>query len=523
MRRSEADAKKPAAVADRLRATEDALRAAQTAIAEQEKREKELRKLLVSGGIPEQPQKRVIVTEDMTSGAKLTAIKSAHDQKVRTLLRSINQLQEQIQTLKSQDKEHRRSALIQNLRKSQREQEMLIDILKQTLLDKVPEFQESRELVNEYILKKSVGGPMRFRPKSREELENELEVLDNKYKRAVENLKKAKEARPRPATETDRRNKRQQQPESDEEVEDGSVDVRSRVSIVEKEVVTDPALQEEIDQLKVELASKTMTIHSQVDEINELYAEIERLRVLEEKVERKKEKIAVLEEKVSSMQLEQVSLVHEKESEMEKRLQVEEELQFVRDTRIEDVQTSDNERLRQLELIQSLRARETELQNQLEDQQRKWSSERAAIQQQIRLLEKERLLLDERLQKADDDRAALTKRHDSLFVEHERLKVQLTETNAAKDALIGRIEELEGIVALHESKSHEDREGYVKSMATQIQELKSALVEKDELARKLDRQLNASKLLARQAKKEKEQLQDRLTKLQEELETFTQK
>ncbi|GLE04396.1 hypothetical protein PINS_up013338 [Pythium insidiosum] len=128
-------------------------------------------------------------------------MKTVHDQKVRSLMRSINQLQEQIQQLKTQDKEHRRSALIQSLRQSQREQELLIDILKQTLAEKVPEFQESRELVNDFILKKAVGAPLRFRPKTREELENELEVLDGKYKRAVENLQKVKEDASRaPAT-----------------------------------------------------------------------------------------------------------------------------------------------------------------------------------------------------------------------------------------------------------------------------------------------------------------------------------
>jgi hypothetical protein len=41
----------------------------------------------------------------------------------------------------------------------------------------------------------------------------------------------------------------------------------------------DPALQDEIDQLKVELASRDLTVHSQADELHELYSEIERLRV----------------------------------------------------------------------------------------------------------------------------------------------------------------------------------------------------------------------------------------------------
>ena len=39
--------------------------------------------------------------------------------------------------------------------------------------------------MNNFIIKKTIGGPKRFRPKSREELENELKELEIKYKRVV--------------------------------------------------------------------------------------------------------------------------------------------------------------------------------------------------------------------------------------------------------------------------------------------------------------------------------------------------
>lgn len=41
----------------------------------------------------------------------------------------------------------------------------------------------------------------------------------------------------------------------------------------------DSALQEEVERLQVELSAKTITIHSQADEISSLYAEIDKLRV----------------------------------------------------------------------------------------------------------------------------------------------------------------------------------------------------------------------------------------------------
>lgn len=119
----------------------------------------------------------------------MQALKSVHEQKVRALMKSINQLQEQLQALRTQDKEHRRSALIQALRKSLREQELVADVLKQTLVEKLPEFRDSRALVNDFVVKKSVGGPLRFRPKTREELENDLEQLNEKYKKALGSLR----------------------------------------------------------------------------------------------------------------------------------------------------------------------------------------------------------------------------------------------------------------------------------------------------------------------------------------------
>lgn len=124
--------------------------------------------------------------------AKMQAIKTIHEQKVRALMKSINQLQEQLQSLRAQDKEHRRSALIQSLRKNMREQELIIDVLKQTLAEKLPEFKDSRALVNDFVIKKTVGGPLRFRPKTREELEQEMDQLNEKYKRVLGNLRQAK-------------------------------------------------------------------------------------------------------------------------------------------------------------------------------------------------------------------------------------------------------------------------------------------------------------------------------------------
>lgn len=45
------------------------------------------------------------------------------------------------------------------------------------------------EDVNELVIKKTLDGPKRFRPKTREELQNELASLEKKHKRALDRLK----------------------------------------------------------------------------------------------------------------------------------------------------------------------------------------------------------------------------------------------------------------------------------------------------------------------------------------------
>lgn len=131
---------------------------------------------------------------------------------------------------------------------------------------------------------------------------------------------------------------------------------------------------------------------------------------VEDKLERKKHKIALLEDKFASIQLETVRLVHEKEVQAEKCVQLQEELQFLRDNHVDDVSSRDQDRLEQLELIQRLRAREVELQNQLEEQQRKWSVDRTAIHQQLRLHEKEKELAENERKHVELERVAIVKK-----------------------------------------------------------------------------------------------------------------
>ncbi|KAE8914549.1 hypothetical protein PF005_g16667 [Phytophthora fragariae] len=507
-RPARAEAKKTPsnAVADRLKATEEALKAAQATIARQEKREQELRRLVVSQGIAQDATEANPAVE-----AKVGALKAAQEQKVRALMRSINQLQEQLQALKAQGKEHRRSALIQELRTQQREQELLIDVLKQTLQEKVPEFQDSRALVNDFVLKKAVGAPLRFRPKTREELENELQALGQNFQRTVEKLKLDNQRNAAAA-------KEEKPNESEEEEEDEAKEEKeATTSPNNHDTAADDALYEEIEQLRAEVASKSVTIHAQADEMAELYADLDKLKVCEDQIVRKKHKIALLREQLQRQQADNVELVQEKENLAEKHLQLQEEAQFLRDINIEDAGAKDEERLQQLELIQNLRSRELELQDELESQQKKCASDRDTMHQRLRLLEKEKLLAEEEGARTGTELAKLQKKQDTLLQEARDLKIAVQEEQDQKLLLVSTIEELEAKLVQLEALSQEERESNARATAEKLEALAGLVEEKTLSVKKADRQLNAAKLLARQARKEKESLLLRVAKLEADL------
>ena len=70
--------------------------------------------------------------------------------------------------------------MIQALRNKLRDQELVCDVIKEELSRRN---ELSLEEVNAYIIRKTLGGPKRFRPLSREELELKISELEKKLKR----------------------------------------------------------------------------------------------------------------------------------------------------------------------------------------------------------------------------------------------------------------------------------------------------------------------------------------------------
>ena len=110
---------------------------------------------------------------DAQTALKLEALAALHERKVGALMKSISAQKEELAKLKAASREHRRSQLIQDLRNQVREQELAVDVLKEVLVEG-PRGQLTQEAVNELVILRTLGGPKRFRPKTREELQNEL-------------------------------------------------------------------------------------------------------------------------------------------------------------------------------------------------------------------------------------------------------------------------------------------------------------------------------------------------------------
>ncbi|CAK4711902.1 unnamed protein product [Aphanomyces euteiches] len=450
---------------DKLRQSEEALAAAQKTIAEQQVREQELRKLLELNSLADGENS----TANALLEAKTHALHNIHSQKVRALMKSIHQLQEQVATMKTQDKEHRRSALIQSLRKKQREQDLLVDVLKETLQAKVSEFQDDPNLVNEFILKKTISGPKRFRPKTREELELEFAELDKKYKRTQASLKKAKTEIPQTP--------RIQESEERTPAEPGP------------ELV---AMQKELETLRVAAAAKEIALQAQLDQIDGLRKRLEELHLVEDKLERTKTKYSASKEAIKKLQDDAIRLIQDKECESERRQQLEAELAFYKEATDTSEKNGDKVKMELMERVKALHAREAELLTQLEDQQRKWAQDRTTILAQMRIQENHVLSIEAQSKQAAE---------------------QVTKLVAERDTLKRELDKAKEIVDKIELEVFHRGDIQVSTPTAKERALQEALDAKDETVKALEKQIVAAKLLSRQQKKEKETLLVQMDKL----------
>jgi len=109
--------------------------------------------------------------------AKFLALKSLHTKKLKSLMSSIDAKDREIAKLKILGKDNRRAQMIQELRKKIRTHETINDIIKEELQKRT---ETTIEEANNMIIRKTLAGPKRFRPLSREELENKIIDLEKR-------------------------------------------------------------------------------------------------------------------------------------------------------------------------------------------------------------------------------------------------------------------------------------------------------------------------------------------------------
>jgi hypothetical protein len=122
------------------------------------------------------PQLPLVATAHADAAMQLHVIKE------RALMQSVKALQAANEQLQREAKEHRRSRLIKRLAEQVRQQELVVDVLKQRVCDGGGAMKMKQ--VNDFLIKKTIGGPKRFRPQSREELEQAVVVLKGRVSHA---------------------------------------------------------------------------------------------------------------------------------------------------------------------------------------------------------------------------------------------------------------------------------------------------------------------------------------------------
>lgn len=110
---------------------------------------------------------------------KIQALSKIHNDKVRSLMNSIQSLKKENAALQNQGKEHKRSQLIAQLNKEIDDQDTVIEVLRNYVYKKEGK-EAAREHLDDIIVKALTKGPERVRAKSREELKIEIARLENR-------------------------------------------------------------------------------------------------------------------------------------------------------------------------------------------------------------------------------------------------------------------------------------------------------------------------------------------------------
>eukprot|EP01038_Epipyxis_sp_PR26KG_P017529 gene17529-24299_t len=204
--------------------------------------------------------------------AKFIALKNLQTKKLKQLMTSIDNKDKEIAKLKILGKDNRRTQMIQALRNKIRDMELINDVLKEELKNKMED--ASIEDVNNMIIRKTLGGPKRFRPLTREELENKIIELEKKNL-SVSNRQKEQDSK---------QNNQHINSSNNRNSNDNKIS-RENVVSIDETFLQSVGLIEEITILKTQITSKDKIINHLKEEISNLKSKNAELSVAEEELE----------------------------------------------------------------------------------------------------------------------------------------------------------------------------------------------------------------------------------------------
>lgn len=193
----------------------------------------------------------------------------------------------EIAKLKILSKDNRRTQLIHALRNKIKDLELINDIIKEELTRKSEMVTDE---VNKLIIRKTLGGPKRFRPLSREELENKILDFErripssngsNTVSRKQADTSTNAEAKPERFFSESKTNSRNGIADS----KSNAVDEAKQYSNSLPTLIDSAALIDEVQNLRNQLATKEQQVGAQRDEIVRLRARNAELISLEEDME----------------------------------------------------------------------------------------------------------------------------------------------------------------------------------------------------------------------------------------------
>ena len=450
----------------------------------------------------------VLDDEAGASDAKVIALQNLHSQKIRALMKSIDKYKKEVKQLSAQNRESSRSRQIQGLQSQLRGAELVCDLLKEEMCNKL---DLSPLEVNQWVFNKSIGGPKRFRPKTREALIIELEQMKKQHDRAVVAAKTAKQAlreeqskvrdmssnrnasraslasegkAPSPSSATSYGRKH-----SEGKLQIDEVDYSHRV--VE--------LQGQIDALRQQCEIKDRQIRTYVSKVESLHETKRGLVGYKDKYERSRGKHTQLTSEVERMHQEAIDLRRQLERAKEKNLRLEAEVDVQKEEGLAANQDVGRKRLRDLQKISDLAEELDQVRSELEKAKRD-----AAEAHQQRLTG---------TQKAEVASVQLDKRLKELEAERSELKAELKIAQT-------KVEEISRDASATLKASNSETERKLESQRRKIKKLAEDLKNSEKDCVRFDQR---TQNLEKQIEQQKKENTDHVKRLESQLQTKDEK